>query len=123
MDTKGKKTAVAIHAEITREIDGLLRVLFNGQRKTGHLDLEATEMMLRSAMHRVGAAGLNALLQFPVPPDEQLTVPCSCGHTAQYLELRSKSVLTPSVQPKYCVPTTCVRIATTVSFRPMSNSI
>ena len=94
MDTRGKKTAAAIHEEITREIDGLLQVLFNGRRKTGYLDLEATEMMMRSAMHRVGAAGLNALLQFPVPPTEQLTVPCSCGHTARYLELRSKSVLT-----------------------------
>jgi len=69
-------------------------VLFNGRRKTGHLDLEAIEMMIRSAMHRAGAAGLTELLQLPVPPAEQRTVPCSCGHTAHYRELRSKPVLT-----------------------------
>lgn len=69
-------------------------MLFNGQRKTGHLDLEAVEMMMRSAMHRVGAAGITELLRFPVPPPEQRALPCSCGHTAHYRELRSKSVLT-----------------------------
>ncbi len=71
-----------------------MNVLFRGQRKTGHMDLEASEIMMRSAMHRVGAMGITQLLQFPVPPAEQRTVPCSCGHTAHYQELRSKSVLT-----------------------------
>jgi hypothetical protein len=72
----------------------LLHVLFNGRRKTGHVDLEASEMLTRSAMHRAGAAGITALLEFPVPPAGQRTVPCSCGHRARYLELRSKPVLT-----------------------------
>jgi len=72
----------------------LLHVLFRGRRKTGRLDLEASEMMMRSAMHRVGAAGITELLRFPVPPAEQRTTPCACGHAAQYLELRSKPVLT-----------------------------
>ena len=58
------------------------------------MDLEASEIMIRSAMHRVGAVGMTQLLQFPVPPAEQRTMPCSCGHTAHYQELRSKSVLT-----------------------------
>jgi Uncharacterised protein family (UPF0236) len=94
VDTRGKKTAAAIHEEVILEIDRLLHVLFHGRRKTGHVDLEASEMMMRAAMHRVGAAGITQLLQFSVPPDEQRTVPCSCGHTAHYLELRSKPVLT-----------------------------
>jgi hypothetical protein len=94
VDTRGKKTAAAIHAEITREVNQWLQVLFNGRRKTGHVDLEAIEMMTRSAMHRVGAAGITELLRFPVPPAEQRTAPCSCGHTAHYQELRSKPVLT-----------------------------
>ena len=94
MDSRGKKTAAAILEEITREIDQWLHVLFNGRRKTGHVDLEASEMMMRSAMHRVGAAGLTQLLRFPVPPAAQRTLPCSCGHTAHYQELRSKLVLT-----------------------------
>jgi hypothetical protein len=58
------------------------------------MDLEASEIMIRSAMHRVGAVGVTQLLQFPVPPAEQRTVPCFCGHTAHYQELHSKSVLT-----------------------------
>jgi len=94
VDTGGKKTAAAIHEEITREVDQLLHVIFNGRRKTGHVDLEASEMMMRSAMHQVGAAGLTQLLRFPVPPAQQRTLPCSCGHTAHYQELRSKSILT-----------------------------
>ena len=94
MDPGGKKTAAAIHAEIAREIDQWLHILFNGRRKTGRVDLEASEMMMRSAMHRVGAAGLTQLLRFPIPPAEQRTAPCSCGHAAHYQELRSKPVLT-----------------------------
>jgi len=45
-------------------------------------------------MHRVGAAGMAALLRFPAPPVEQRTVACSCSHAAPYRELRSKPVLT-----------------------------
>jgi len=37
-----KKTADAIRQEIASEIDQLLRIVFNGRRKTGRLDLEAT---------------------------------------------------------------------------------
>jgi len=94
VDTRGKKTAAAVLEEVTREVGQWLNVLFRGRRKTGHMDLEASEIMIRSAMHRVGAVGITQLLQFPVPPAEQRTVPCSCGHTAHYQELRSKSVLT-----------------------------
>jgi hypothetical protein len=64
------------------------------RRKTGRFDLEAIEMAVRSAMHRVGATALGELLQFPVPPAEQRSVACPCGHRAVYYELRSKSVLT-----------------------------
>jgi hypothetical protein len=71
-----------------------LQALFIGQRKTGQVDLEATEMLTRSVMHRVGAAGLTQWLQFSVPAAEQRTTPCSCGHMAHYQELRAKAVLT-----------------------------
>ncbi len=94
MDARGKKTAAAVYAEITREIDLWLNVLFSGRRKTGQFDLEAIEMGMRSAMHRSGAAGITALLRFTAPPDSARSVACSCGHTAHYRELRSKPVLT-----------------------------
>jgi hypothetical protein len=61
-------------------------------RKTGHLDLEAMETLVRSAMHQAGASVLTELLRLPVP--EQRSMPCQCGQQAQYQELRSKRILT-----------------------------
>ena len=61
-------------------------------RKTGHVDLEAIEMLVRSALHQAGANTLTELLRFPVP--DQRMIPCPCGRQAFYRELRSKSVLT-----------------------------
>jgi hypothetical protein len=69
-------------------------VLFQDRRKTGRIDLEATEMALRSALHRAGAAALSQLLQFPAPSEEGRTLACPCGQQASYREQRSKPVLT-----------------------------
>src|ERR1035441_5380095 len=80
----GKKTAEAIQQEITREVSQLLRVILNGRRQAGHLELEATEMLVRSAMHHAGATVLTKLLQFPAPAADQRTIPCDCGHSAHY---------------------------------------
>src|SRR5438105_15141429 len=51
-------------------------------------------MAMRSAMHQAGAATLTELLKFDPPSLEQRQLPCACGHTAHYVELRSKTVLT-----------------------------
>ena len=106
MDPPGKKKAVAIHQEITREINLLLARIFAERRKTGDMDLEAIELALRASLHQAGATALTALLQFDPPGAEQRQLPCSCGHTARYVELRSKSVLTAvgaatSLRPYY----------------------
>jgi hypothetical protein len=61
-------------------------------RKTGHVDFEAVEMLVRSAMHQAGANTLTELVHFPVP--DQRSIPCPCGQQARYRELRSKTVLT-----------------------------
>ena len=71
-----------------------MRVIFNGRRKTGHLDLESIETAVRSIMHQAGASALAELLRFPDPASDQRSLPCCCGHQAQYRELRSKPVLT-----------------------------
>jgi Uncharacterised protein family (UPF0236) len=68
--------------------------VFEDRRKTGRLDLEATEMAMRSALHRAGAAALSQLLEFPAPGEEERTLPCSCGQQGHYRGLRSKTVLT-----------------------------
>ena len=57
-----KKTAAAIHQEVTREVQTLLQVVFGAPRKSPALDLEAVEMAVRSAMHRAGAGALSRLL-------------------------------------------------------------
>ncbi len=93
--TPEKKTAETIRREVAREVDQLLRVIFQERRKTGRLDLEATEMALRSAMHRAGAAAFRELPEFPAPAAEQRSIPCACDRRASYQELRSKPVLTP----------------------------
>jgi hypothetical protein len=59
LDRTGKKTSAAIHQEITREVESLLRRVFAERRKSGGIDLEAVEMAIRSALHRAGAAGIS----------------------------------------------------------------
>ena len=71
-----------------------MRVIFQDRRKTGHLDLEAIEMAVRSAMHQAGAAALTELLQFEAPTAGQRNISCPCGRQAHYRELRSKPLLT-----------------------------
>ncbi len=50
-------------------------------------------MVVRSAMHQAGATALTQLLEFAAPATGQRSIPCSCGHSAPYRELRSKPVL------------------------------
>jgi len=90
----GKKTAQAIQQEVAREVNRLLSVIFQDRRKAGRLDLEAVEASIRSAMHQAGAAALTQLLQYDPPDEDHRTIPCSCGYSAHYKELRSKTVLT-----------------------------
>jgi hypothetical protein len=71
-----------------------LRVTFNGRRQSGYLDLEATEMVVRSVMHQAGASVLTRLLRFASPAAAQQTIPCARSHQARYRELRSRPVLT-----------------------------
>lgn len=71
-----------------------MRIIFNGCRKSGRLDLESVETAVRSAMHQAGAAALTELLQYGAPAPEKRRLSCSCGQQAYYLELRSKSILT-----------------------------
>ena len=69
-----------------------MRTIFTGVRKTGHLDLEAVEMLVRSALHQAGTSTLTELLRFPAP--DQRAIRCPCGQQAIYRELRAKTVLT-----------------------------
>ncbi len=92
MECGGKKTAAAVHQEITRELNTLLPRIFAERRKAGELDLEAVELAFRSALHSAGAAGLSELLREagPIPT----TAPCPCGSQARYKDMRRKPILT-----------------------------
>jgi len=68
--------------------------IFAERHKTGGTDLEAIEMALRVALHQVGASALTALLQYEVPDQDHRQLPCPCGHTAPYLGLRAKTLVT-----------------------------
>ena len=50
-------------------------------------------MALRSTLHAAGAAALAQLLCGQEQPPERREIPCPCGHTARYRELRSRLVL------------------------------
>jgi hypothetical protein len=59
----------------------------------GRLDLESFETAIRAAMLQAGAAVLTQLLRFEPPDADHLEVPCLCGHTARFKEMRIKSFL------------------------------
>ena len=91
------------------EVSRLLQVILQDRHKHGRLDLEATEVAMRSAMHEAGAVALSQLLQCDAPGPDQLSVACSCGHSARYRELRCRRILTAVgevelVRPYYLCP-------------------
>ena len=67
-------------------------MIFAGRRKTGQLDLEAVETLVRGSMHRAGASVLGHLLSAPATQTSR--APCACGHTARYHDTRSRQLLT-----------------------------
>ncbi len=67
-------------------------MIFAGCRKTGQMDLEAIETLVRGSMHRAGASMLGRLLSTPAA--QAGTVPCTCGYTAHYHDSRRRQVLT-----------------------------
>ena len=70
----------------------MLEVVFGAWRKTGRVDLEAVEMLVRGSMHQAGAASLSHLLSMSVAGSA--TVPCACGQAARYHDRRPKQCLT-----------------------------
>ena len=71
----------------------MLRIIFRERNASGKFDLQSVETAIRAAMHQAGAAALTQLLQFEPPDANHLTVPCPCGHTARFKELRTKKFL------------------------------
>jgi hypothetical protein len=51
-------------------------------------------MDLRTTLHQAGAAALQRLLEYCEPEEDDRQLPCSCRHTARYLGLRDKTLVT-----------------------------
>ena len=73
-------------------MSAMLTVVFTAWRKTGRVDLEAIEMLVRGSMHEAGAKTLSHLLSMSGPRLAQ--VPCACGQAARYHDTRPKQLLT-----------------------------
>src|SRR6516165_10077766 len=59
--------------------------IFHERHQSGQLDLEAVEMAIRSTVHQTGADAVTELLRFDPPGADHRSLPCGCGHTAQYV--------------------------------------
>jgi hypothetical protein len=70
----------------------MLEIVFASQHKTGALDLEAVELLVRNSMHQAGAIALGHLLSRPAPPAAHQ--PCRCGGEAKLHSLRRRQLLT-----------------------------
>jgi hypothetical protein len=64
------------------------------QESAGHVDLEATEMALRTALHQVGGRLLEQLLNADGGGYRGARIPCGHGHEAPFVGYRRKEVLT-----------------------------
>ena len=69
------------------------RVLQDRQR-LGHLDLEASEMAIRAAMHQMGGVLLEKLLNSDGGGYRGAHLDCCQGHVAEFVGYRSKQILT-----------------------------
>jgi len=70
----------------------LLEVVLTGLRKTGHFDLEAVEMAIRTAAHQLGATVLEHLLDTPAEFEREIS--CPCGKRARFHQMRPKRLVT-----------------------------
>jgi hypothetical protein len=67
--------------------------LREGERR-GRVDLEATELAIRTALHQVGGRLLEQLLNADGGGDRGAHVPCGQGHQAAFVDSRPKALLT-----------------------------
>ncbi len=75
---------------MAQELEQLLERLL---RSAGGLDLEASELAIRAAMHEVGAVLLAKLLKSD-PGGSAAGVKCAVGHAATFVDYRSKEIMT-----------------------------
>ncbi len=68
--------------------------MLRDRQQLGHLDLEASEMAIRAAMHEVGGLLLAKLLNCDGGGYRGMHIDCGQGHQAAFVDYRDKEVLT-----------------------------
>jgi hypothetical protein len=79
---------------MAQEIDWLVQRVWWERREQSQLDLEASEMAIRAASHRLGGRLLEKLLNADGQGYEGATVDCGQGHRARFVEYRKKALIT-----------------------------
>jgi len=96
---------------MAQEVDGIVGRVFGDVRHGGHLDLEASEMAIRSSVHRLGGSLLEKLLNADSGGYRGRRIGCGDGHRAEFVGYRNKrlvTVLSPvEVQRAYYYCETC----------------
>jgi hypothetical protein len=79
---------------MAREVDAIVGRVFGDVRRHGHLDLEASEMAIRSSVHRLGGSLLEKLLNADGRGYRGRRIECGAGHTAEFVDYRNKHLVT-----------------------------
>jgi len=80
--------------EATQEINKLVERVFQEIGQKRHVDLEASEMTIRAASHRIGGRLLEKLINADGGRYRGSCIPCGQGHRARFVEFRNKELLT-----------------------------
>jgi hypothetical protein len=78
----------------SRSSDQLIGRVLQDRQRLGHLDLEASEMAIRAAMHQMGGVLLEKLLNSDGGGYRGAHMDCSQGHPAEFVGYRGKQILT-----------------------------
>jgi len=79
---------------MAQEVDAIIGRVFGDVRHRGHLDLEASEMAIRSSIHRLGGSLLEKLLNSDGGGYRGRRIECREGHMAEFVDYRSKQLVT-----------------------------
>src|SRR3972149_745331 len=77
-----------------KEVYRIASLVFSDSDNLDHIDLESTEMYIRTSMHRVGSIMLEKLLNADGGDYRGNSIPCDNGHAYEFVEYRNKDVLT-----------------------------
>jgi hypothetical protein len=79
---------------VAREVERIVTRVLQDRGQLGHVEIGATEFVIREAMHRVGGVLLERLLNSDQGGHRGPRLACRCGAQAQFIDYRDKHVLT-----------------------------